>query len=144
MSHTVTHINTLLLLLSLCQMTRAEKLSELGSLQWKNRIIILNDMKQQVEARNQLEDKQDEITERDILWFILSQDKVLSNYEGELSSSFGVEVREKYQMQANQVILIGKDGGLKSRFDEINLNVIFTDIDAMPMRQQEMNKNSKR
>lgn len=37
-----------------------------------------------------------------------------------------------------EVILIGKDGGIKSRFDRVDLKAIFSDIDAMPMRQNEM------
>ena len=38
----------------------------------------------------------------------------------------------------SKVILIGKDGGIKSRFDRLDLEAIFSDIDAMPMRQYEM------
>jgi hypothetical protein len=34
--------------------------------------------------------------------------------------------------------LIGKDGGIKSQSDYLNLEAIFSEIDAMPMRQLEM------
>ena len=113
-------------------------LQSLSSLQWKNRIIVLNEVEDQVEVLRLLEKKQGEIKERDILWFVLDGYDVLSNYPGEMSSEFASRLRDQYQLNQDQVILIGKDGGLKSSFDGINLNAIFADIDAMPMRRQEM------
>lgn len=38
----------------------------------------------------------------------------------------------------DRVLLIGKDGGIKSREPSLNLEGIFRRIDAMPMRRQEM------
>lgn len=38
----------------------------------------------------------------------------------------------------DRVRLIGKDGGIKSREASLNLNGIFSRIDAMPMRMREM------
>ncbi len=35
-------------------------------------------------------------------------------------------------------MLIGKDGGVKFLLDRMDLEAIFTEIDAMPMRQNEM------
>ncbi|WP_246180249.1 DUF4174 domain-containing protein [Marinobacter changyiensis] len=37
-----------------------------------------------------------------------------------------------------RVLLIGKDGGIKSREASLNLNGIFRRVDAMPMRMREM------
>ena len=39
------------------------------------------------------------------------------------------------------LVLIGKDGGVKRRSDEIvGMTKLFNQIDAMPMRQREMNR----
>ncbi len=35
-------------------------------------------------------------------------------------------------------MLIGKDGGVKFLLDRMDLEAIFKEIDAMPMRQNEM------
>ena len=38
----------------------------------------------------------------------------------------------------DRVLLIGKDGGMKSRESSLDLDAIFRRIDAMPMRKREM------
>jgi hypothetical protein len=35
-------------------------------------------------------------------------------------------------------LLIGKDGGIKARADDLDLAALFERIDAMPMRRREM------
>ncbi|WP_349559152.1 DUF4174 domain-containing protein [Marinobacter sp. NFXS9] len=37
-----------------------------------------------------------------------------------------------------RVLLIGKDGGIKSRESSLDLDAVFRRIDAMPMRIREM------
>ena len=69
------------------------------------------------------------IKERDIKITIVSKDDLLN---------------KKYHIKAGSftVILLGKDGTEKFRTDEILLTQkLFAIIDAMPMRQAEMNKN---
>ncbi|WP_228705789.1 DUF4174 domain-containing protein [Marinobacter sp. es.048] len=39
------------------------------------------------------------------------------------------------------MLLIGKDGGIKSRESSLNLDAIFRRIDAMPMRSREVRTN---
>lgn len=136
------------LLIMTLLMTAAEQpneqfvgLNDLASLQWKNRIVVINDIDNHEVVLSSLNKQQAAIDDRDILWFVLTDKKTLSNYAGDLSQEFSIKIRELYQLQPSQVILIGKDGGMKSRFDGINLKDIFTDIDAMPMRQNEIGKN---
>ena len=69
------------------------------------------------------------IKERDIKITIVSKDDLLN---------------KKYHIKAGSftVILLGKDGTEKFRTDEILLpQKLFAIIDAMPMRQAEINKN---
>ena len=45
----------------------------------------------------------------------------------------------------DHLLLIGKDGKIKNSYPfEIDLNIIFSDIDRMPMRKYEMGKQNKK
>jgi hypothetical protein len=115
-------------------------LSDLDSLEWRNRIIIVNETKNQDESLRLLKEQVAEIDDRDIIWFIIKDDLALSNYSGRLSREFVSNMRERLGPVKGKVILIGKDGGIKSQADNLNLKVIFSEIDAMPMRQIEMHQ----
>ena len=82
-----------------------------------------------------------EIEEREIIWFLLDFDQVVNNHHSPLAPDFGMKLRLEYQLEKNQVILIGKDGDLKSKFSGLELADIFKDIDAMPMRKAEMQRD---
>lgn len=113
-------------------------LSDLGSLKWKNRIVIVNDSNNDAKYWQPLVERVDEIEDRDIIWFVISGDRALTNYPGRLSPEFVSNMREKLASIEAKIILIGKDGGIKSQSDLLDVEVIFSDIDAMPMRQFEM------
>ena len=116
------------------------KLSNLDSLEWKNRVVILNEIKNQVKSLLLLKEQVAQIDDRDIIWFSIKDNLVLSNYKGDLSSEFVTKIREKFSHLQNKVILIGKDGGIKSQSDYLNLEDIFSEVDSMPMRLFEMQK----
>ncbi len=120
--------------------TDKQMLKNLNSLQWKNRVVILNEVKDHDRILQVLESQKKEISERDILWFILLGNYSISNYSGTLSESFVHDLRQRFEFKNNQVILIGKDGGLKSIYDGVDLPKVFSEIDSMPMRQQEMQR----
>lgn len=113
-------------------------LTDLATLKWKNRIIVVNETQSEETVLALLEKHTAEINDRDIVWFIIKNDIVLTNYEGELSENFLSRTRERYGVRQGNVILIGKDGGTKSRLDRLDIEAIFSEIDAMPMRQYEM------
>lgn len=116
------------------------KLSNLDSLEWKNRVVILNEIKNQDKSLQLLREQEAQIDDRDIIWFSIKDNLVLSNYKGDLSSEFVSKIREKFSHLQNKVILIGKDGGIKSQSDYLNLEDIFSEVDSMPMRLFEMQK----
>lgn len=116
------------------------KLSNLDSLEWKNRVVILNEIKNQDKSLQLLKEQESQIDDRDIIWFSIKDNLVLSNYKGDLSSEFVSKIREKFTHLQNKVILIGKDGGIKSQSDYLNLEDIFSEVDSMPMRLFEMQK----
>ena len=116
------------------------KLSNLDSLEWKNRVVILNEIKNQDKSLLLLKEQVAQIDDRDIIWFSIKDNLVLSNYKGDLSSEFVTKIREKFSHLQNKVILIGKDGGIKSQSDYLNLEDIFSEVDPMPMRLFEIQK----
>ena len=103
----------------------------LDQYRWTNRPVLLFAPSESDEAyRLQmkiLEADRSGLAERDIL--------VLGDI-GDLGSG---QLRETLQIDEFEIILIGKDGGVKLRSKmPISLEELFSLIDAMPMRRQEM------
>ena len=124
----------------LAQAEDVPMLSDLDSLEWKNRIIVVNETKNEDDSLQLLKEQVAEIDDRDIIWFIIKDNLALTNYSGRLSREFVSNMRERLSPVQGKVILIGKDGGIKSQSDYLNLEAIFSEIDAMPMRQLEMHQ----
>ncbi|MBD2364731.1 DUF4174 domain-containing protein [Anabaena minutissima FACHB-250] len=127
--------------------TQAIKMSSfnLSSQKWQNRVLLVlapsvdnRSYQQQMQLFNQ---HQNGFTERDlVLVQVLATDKSYANGQpidessvANLRDCFGVD-KENFR-----VILVGKDGGVKrSDTTPVQATAIFEQIDAMPMRQQEM------
>lgn len=110
-------------------------LVEVTQLQWTNRVLLI--WTEDVPSAK-LEIFDDEINDRDLVWFQFSQSGVLSNYQDEISKGFWRSTNNKYYEQGTKVLLIGKDGGVKNRYSSLDLPSVFQSIDVMPMRQYEM------
>ncbi|MBL4612047.1 MAG: DUF4174 domain-containing protein [Pseudomonas sp.] len=133
------YITFLLLLFSLCvQSSERPMLTELSSLQWQNRIIVVNDIAEVETVKTLLEDNAAGVADRDLIWLVFTDAETLTNYPGPLAPELKANTRKTYRLEPGQVILIGKDGGVKNRLDQLDLDVLFSDIDAMPMRRNEM------
>ena len=115
-------------------------LSNIDSLAWKNRVVIVNEIKNQDKSLQLLKEHVVQIDDRDIIWFLIKDNLVLSNYKGDLSSEFVRNISQRFSDLQNKVILIGKDGGIKSKSDYLNLEDIFSEVDSMPMRLFEIQK----
>ena len=79
--------------------------------------------------------------DRDLLVFHLFSD---SGYEGEksLARDEVTSLRDRFDIdpEAFTFVLIGKDGTVKRRTEEVvSAQDLFDQIDAMPMRRREMN-----
>jgi len=99
-------------------------LNEVNQLVWKNRVILIWSDQNDTDYGRSLKRYEYEINDRDIIWFILNDTGVITNYEGEL-------------------LLIGKDGGIKERVNTLQLKPLFEKIDSMPMRQDEVRSKTK-
>lgn len=141
------HIFLLHLLMTMLVANNQE--NPLKSLQWKNRVVIIySNQSNDVDYQNQfalLKEQEEELVERDVI--------VLSVFEegrkaggASLAKGWGKPIYEQYFSSDNnfQLILIGKDGGLKFKNSQItNIQELIEVIDRMPMRKAEMKKNRK-
>lgn len=114
------------------------ELTSLKDLIWENRIIVANSENNRDELTDLFSQENNGIIDRDVIWFVFSDDGLQTNYPSTVSPSLPNRVRSQYQLSDNEVILIGKDGGLKERISGLDLDRLFGDIDRMPMRVREM------
>jgi hypothetical protein len=132
-------VTILQLCFSLCAYgNQPTPLSGFEALQWQQRIILVNNLQDPQSVLTLFEQNKTEIKERDIIWFVFSGDEAHTNYQGALSGDFIAKTRASYQLESGKIMLIGKDGGVKILLDRMDLEAIFNEIDAMPMRQNEM------
>lgn len=114
-------------------------MNNLGDYQWKNRLILVHAVQETEGAVETLRDAHVAINDRDIIWFVNTGEGLVSN---QTTVSGGVEqdINELFAKvrPEDKVLLIGKDGGMKSREPGLDLGAIFGRIDAMPMRIREM------
>jgi hypothetical protein len=135
---------TLLLTCFLPLMVSAAESSELNNLkqlQWQKRIILV--FSDRVEHYQQLfNDAEAAVKDRDIAWFIIDDKQLTSNYTGEISESFLPQLHDQFTSSNEEIILIGKDGGVKQRGEALPINQLFDEIDSMPMRIREMQETA--
>lgn len=117
----------------------------LKNYQWQNRLLLV--FSPQGEDRSyklQLDEfraAQAGLQERDLLVFHIFDDRVLLPDQTRLGASEARSLRAHYVIPDKEtvILLIGKDGAEKLRSRELlTTQRLFATIDAMPMRQQEM------
>ncbi|MFN6485775.1 MULTISPECIES: DUF4174 domain-containing protein [unclassified Nostoc] len=132
--------------------THAIKMSsfKLSSQKWQNRVLLIfapsvdnHSYQQQMQLFNQ---HQNGFKERDLVLIRVLPNESYTN--GQLiDESSTVKLRNHFGVdkESFRVILVGKDGGVKrSDNTPVQATAIFEQIDAMPMRQQEMQNRSRK
>ena len=122
-----------------------EALGSLLALRWEYRVILVRaDGSEAAAAEANLRALDDGVRERDIAWFVLGSDSMISNYKGALAPDLAERIKADH-FEADdpweRVVLIGKDGGVKDRSPDLDLEKTFQLIDRMPMRQREMERS---
>lgn len=120
----------------------ATSLQPLESYRWKHRIILYTSDAQAMRQFNQaVEERKEAIIDRDLYFVNLgAPNNTELNRHLTLSAPAIDELRAilRTQPKVNELILVGKDGGIKERIDRIDLQFLFDAIDQMPMRRAEM------
>ena len=116
-------------------------LKSITELKWQHRIILIKEDTSCDQHIKSLINAKLEINDRHILWFLICNNKLETNYTGTVDSDFATNISNKFFVSNNdKAILIGKDGGVKRRTESLNLIGFFALIDTMPMRQSEMQR----
>ena len=122
----------------------AKQLSHLNDLKWKNRILVVlydnefqffKNIKQNIKG----------LDERNFVIISFNNAGAFIN-EKPMSEKFSRSVSQKIKNinPNHRIILIGKDGSIKSSYlFETELEKIFYDVDKMPMRKYEMKIRNK-
>jgi len=117
----------------------AEKLAEL---RWQNRVLVLYtptaEHPEYVKQRRLLEGVKNSLDERDLVQ--------IRQVDATTDAGTRDYARRELRVQpgAFNLLLIGKDGGVKYRSTEAtNPQQLFATVDAMPMRQSEMRERGK-
>ena len=128
-----------LMLLLITLTTQGAGMNSLSDYQWKNRLILVQATDENAGEIDTLRSARAEVDDRDIVWFVNTGADLVSNQDG-VSSSLESEIKALLdQFRSDErVLLIGKDGGMKSREPSLDLAAIFRRIDRMPMRMREM------
>lgn len=130
------------ILLSGFNMAAEITLQDINQLAWKNRIILVLSSVNDARYESLFEEYDDEVKDRDVIWFILKDDQVSTNYTQKLSSDFISRTKNQFPIEKEKILLIGKDGDIKARGEKLNLNLFFERIDSMSMRKAEINVKS--
>lgn len=89
---------------------------------------------------------QQDFANRDlVLVQVLAQGNSYANGQ-QIDSSSATQLRDRFGVGKNdfRVVLVGKDGGTKlSDSSPIKTDTIYNEIDAMPMRRQEIRERGK-
>ena len=134
-------MNKLLPILALlffgCSIVHEEGLREF---KWKNRILIIADSDKKNLSNKIKRDYSMEFEDRDLVVVKVIGNEVFLN--GRLASdslSQSILLIVEDSLDSNDLVLIGKDGKVKNRYNSENgINLVFQDIDSMPMRIKEM------
>ncbi|GEM_PF-1149478 len=122
-------------------------LANLKPLKWQHRIILIQEESMSdspaitTSALSQLKQAEAAINERHVIWFILTTDGVKSNYSGTITPELKTHLNKIYfsnNQNPTTAVLIGKDGYVKKRTKQLELQTFFDLIDSMPMRQSEI------
>lgn len=122
--------------------TQVNAMDSLSALKWKNRTIIVFGSSAEPMLDRQitlLTRQKDELEDRDLVVIQVSGDEAIPVY-GNASGLNATTLRKDANVSGEhfQIVLVGKDGGVKLRSDQMVESVaIFDLIDTMPMRRAE-------
>lgn len=119
----------------------------LRELRWENRVLLVFATSmadaQIAEMQTIADASRAELADRDLVFgWVLSEGD--SRLDGQpVSSDYAKQIRDRagFSSDAFGVVLVGKDGGIKARYDGVpDIDSVFALIDGMPMRRREMRK----
>ncbi len=126
---------------NLKNMEKLEEINDIKDFKWISRVLLVKNHNSLLE---QIKENEKNILERDLI-IIVIKDNTAHLKKNILSDYFYNSLAGKlqYMDSINELVLIGLDGRVKKVYQkDTDLNVIFSDIDKMPMRINETKNNN--
>ena len=135
---------TSFILLLFLNLEKLKSINHLSDLKWKNRVLVVVTNEKE-EIKDLIKIHNIELNEREFVVIQLDDEKAFIDYT-QMSKRFSKSILKKVKNISQEVyfVLIGKDGRIKNLFSKnTGINEIFSEVDKMPMRINEMKRNPK-
>ena len=135
---------TSFILLIFLNLDSFKSINHLSDLKWKNRVLVVVTNEKE-EIKDLIKIHNIELKEREFVVIQLDDEKAFIDYT-QMSKRFSQSILKKVKNIPQEVyfVLIGKDGRIKNLFSKnTGMNEIFSEVDKMPMRINEMKRNPK-
>lgn len=135
---------TSFILLLFLNLEKLKLINHLSDLKWKNRVLVVVTNEKE-EIKDLIKIHNIELNEREFVVIQLDDEKAFIDYT-QMSKRFSKSILKKVKNISQEVyfVLIGKDGRIKNLFSKnTGMNEIFSEVDKMPMRINEMKRNPK-
>ena len=132
------------ILLIFLNLDSLKSINLLSDLKWKNRVLVVVTNEKE-EIKDLITNHNNELNEREFVVIQLDDEKAFIDYT-QMSKRFSKSILKKVKNISQEVyfVLIGKDGRIKNLFSKnTGMNEIFSEVDKMPMRINEMKRNPK-
>ena len=132
------------ILLIFLNLDSLKSINHLSDLKWKNRVLVVVTNEKE-EIKDLITNHNNELNEREFVVIQLDDEKAFIDYT-QMSKRFSKSILKKVKNIPQEVyfVLIGKDGRIKNLFSKnTGMNEIFSEVDEMPMRINEMKRNPK-
>ena len=130
------------ILLIFLNLDSLKSINHLSELKWKNRVLVVVTNEKE-EIKDLITNHNNELNEREFVVIQLDDEKAFIDYT-KMSKRFSQSILKKVKNIPQEVyfVLIGKDGRIKNLFSKnTSVNEIFSEVDKMPMRINEMKSN---
>ena len=132
------------ILLLFLNLDKLKSINHLSDFKWKNRVLVVVTNEKE-EIKDLITNHNNELNEREFVVIQLDDEKAFIDYT-QMSKRFSKSILKKVKNISQEVyfVLIGKDGRIKNLFSKnTGINEIFSEVDKMPMRINEMKRNPK-
>ena len=132
------------ILLLFLNLDKLKSINHLTDFKWKNRVLVVVTNEKE-EIKDLIKIHNIGLNEREFVVIQLDDEKAFIDYN-QMSKRFSQSILKKVKNIPQQVyfVLIGKDGRIKNLFSKnTGMNEIFSEVDKMPMRINEMKRNPK-
>ncbi|MEL1224066.1 MAG: DUF4174 domain-containing protein [Candidatus Neomarinimicrobiota bacterium] len=132
------------ILLLFLNLDKLKSINHLSDFKWKNRVLVVVTNEKE-EIKDLIKIHNIGLNEREFVVIQLDDEKAFIDYN-QMSKRFSQSILKKVKNIPQQVyfVLIGKDGRIKNLFSKnTGMNEIFSEVDKMPMRINEMKRNPK-